>query len=371
MSESALDSRPVPSKALFYVRRLLAGVAVVGGCVLGGSLQCHHMELSASEARGRDLFGRMCVVCHGGRGEGYRADQAPAIGHPEFLGSANDAFLRYAISQGRMGTTMSAWSTMRGGPLSSAEVDAVVSFMRTWHRRPPLKLDEAPLRGDAARGQTIYDKECVGCHGAKGIGGPNVHVGGRELMGSVSNGFLRHAIRGGRARTAMPGFEQKLGREGVDDVIAAIRSWQAAQTPPPTAPIARPPPLPLGPVPLNPKGPEPVGFKAYPDKTPGEVIKAELDKHAKMAFLDARAPSDYTNEHIAGAVSVPFYDPKPYLDKLPKDAWLIAYCSCPAAESGMLADALLKAGFRKVTILAEGIGYWRGKNYGINKGTDP
>lgn len=356
---------------LSLVRRLLSGLGILTACVAGGSLECHQAELSAAEAHGRDVYGRMCTVCHGTRGEGYRADQAPGIGRPAFLESATDASLRSAILEGRFGTTMSAWSTSRGGPLTPADADAVVAFLRTLHHRPKPVLDESPLYGDTTRGQAIYDRECSSCHGAKGVGGPNVHIGGRELLSTSSNGFLRHAIRDGRPGTPMPAFGQKLKRQDVEDVIAALRSYQTPPTPPPRLPPSRPPPIPLGQVPLNPHGPEPKGFKAYPDKTPGDVIKAELDRHAKLAILDARAPSDYTNEHIAGAVSVPFYDPTPYFAKLPKDTWLVAYCSCPAAESGMLADALIKGGFKKVTILAEGIGYWRTKNYGTNKGTEP
>jgi rhodanese-related sulfurtransferase len=116
-------------------------------------------------------------------------------------------------------------------------------------------------------------------------------------------------------------------------------------------------------VPLHPGGPEPRGFKLHPDTTPADVIHAQLAAGAKMALLDARAPTDYAVEHIAGAVSVPFYDPSPYLDKLPKHAWLVSYCACPHAESRELASKLLAAGFKKVTVLNEGLGYWKSKGY--------
>jgi len=139
----------------------------------------------------------------------------------------------------------------------------------------------------------------------------------------------------------------------------------------PHQPPAKPPPIPLGPVPLNPGGPEPVGFHASPLTTPADVVKAQLDAHARMALLDARAPSDYTNEHIAGAVSVPFYDPDPYFAALPRDSWLVCYCACPSAESGQLAQRLGAKGFAKVTVLAEGIGVWRARGYGTRQGTDP
>lgn len=356
---------------LSRLRRLLASTAVVAGCIGGGSLECHQQALSPVEQQGKDLYGRMCVVCHGRRGEGYKADQAPAIGSPAFLGAATDAYLRHAIINGRYGTTMSAWSTSRGGPLSPTDVEALLAFLKTWSRGPRPDLDESPVNGDTTRGKAIFDRECVKCHGVRGTTGPNVHIGGREILQTASNGFLRLAIRQGRPKTTMPGFEAALGQAGVEDVLAYIRSFETPPTPPPALPPTRPPPIPLGPVPLNPKGPEPQGFQTYPGKTPADVVKAQLDRHAKMAILDARAPSDYTNEHIAGAVSVPFYDPAPYVDKLPKNAWLVAYCACPSAESGMLAAALQAKGFTKVTILAEGIGVWRTKQYGTSKGTSP
>jgi cytochrome c oxidase cbb3-type subunit 3 len=87
-----------------------------------------------------------------------------------------------------------------------------------------------------------------------------------------------------------------------------------------------------------------------------------------MAILDARAPSDYTNEHITGAVSVPFYDVDPYVAGLPKDAWLVCYCACPHAESRGLAQTLMNKGFKKVTVLDEGLGYWKSKKYGTQAG---
>ena len=70
-------------------------------------------------------------------------------------------------------------------------------------------------------------------------------------------------------------------------------------------------------------------------------------------------------------MSVPFYDPNPYFDKLPKDAWLVCYCACPHAESGELATKLQAAGFQKVTILDEGIGTWKAKGNPVATGMEP
>ena len=109
----------------------------------------------------------------------------------------------------------------------------------------------------------------------------------------------------------MLAFEKKLGDPAIEDVIAALRTFQAGKRRrPPSIFHLAPPPLPLGPVPLEIRtGPSRSGFKAESLGTTScvELIHAATAaRFAKLAVLDARAPSDYMGEHIAGAVSVPF-----------------------------------------------------------------
>ena len=326
--------------------------------------------------RGGELYGRMCAVCHGENGEGYKADQAPRLAQPDFQGSVTDEYLREAIKSGRSGTTMSAWSNARGGPLSSSDVEELVKFLRTWRTAEAVSLDEHSVTGEMARGENTFARECVRCHGTRGVGGPNLHIGNPQLLQSASNGFLRYAIKNGRTGTLMPAFSKTLKGDEIEDLVTLLRAWSLP--PPPAAAPVPPPPIPLGPVPLNPKGRDPVGFKAQaagPNAltatTPLEVIHAELEHGARMVLLDARAQSDYMSQHIAGAVSVPFFDPSPYLAKLPKNAWLVCYCGCPHAESGTLAAKLVAAGFKKVTVLDEGLGAWVNKKYPLSSGTKP
>jgi len=356
-----------------YLRQLLQMATLVVAAVASGQLECSpQLALNADQRQGRDLYARMCAVCHGRQGEGYAADQAPALAQPDFLASVSDQFLRSAIANGRAGTTMSAWSTVRGGPLAPRNVDALIAFLDARGTRTRATLDERSDTGNAVRGAEVYARECQRCHGARGTGGPNVHIGDPELLAGATNGFLRHAIGAGRPGTPMPPFAALLADGAIDDVVALLRSWQAhASSVARYAPPARPLPLPLGPVPLNPRGPEPAGFRAQPATTGADAVKAQLDRGARMALLDARAPSDYLGEHIAGAVSVPFYDPEPYISQLPKDAWLVCYCACPHAESGQLAQKLVQKGFTKVTVLDEGLGVWKGRKYPTHTGVDP
>jgi cytochrome c oxidase cbb3-type subunit 3/ubiquinol-cytochrome c reductase cytochrome c subunit len=321
----------------------------------------------------------MCAVCHGRTGDGYAADQAPALAHADFLASVSDEYLRTAIAHGRRGTTMSAWSLERGGPLAQSDLDALVALLRYWAVLPRAALDDRPGAGNVSRGEVLFDRECKRCHGARGAGGPHVHIGDADLLATAGNGFLRYAIERGRSGTPMPPFGEALGRAGVDDVLALLRSWQVQPiaAAPVTAPMLppKPPPIPLGPVPLNPHGPEPQGFRPSSaggmQTTSVDVVKAQLDRGARMALLDARAPSDYVGKHIAGAVSVPFYDPDGYMSGLPRNAWLVCYCACPHAESGQLAQRLIAKGFTKVTVLDEGFLVWDMRGYPTHTGVEP
>lgn len=352
-------------------------LALVAVLLAGCEREAPEPKLAPAQqlARGREIYGRMCAVCHGDNGEGYKADGAPRLAQPEFLASAGDDFLRRAIRNGRAGTTMSAWGSERGGPLSPADVDAVVRFMHVWKTDTPVAMDDSPPAGNAVIGGLVFKQHCEECHGERGVGGPNLHIGDPGFLLSASDGFLRLAIRNGRPGTPMAAFEH-LGQEHIEALVALMRTWALphiagageAVTP---QPVVRPPPLPLGPVPLNPNGEPPTDFKAHPEATSVDVVKAALDRGERFAILDARPPPAYTHEHIAGAVSVPFYDPTPYFDALPKDAWLVCYCSCPHAESGKLAQKLVEKGFTKVTVLDEGLGVWKDREYPTHKGETP
>src|SRR3954451_9179785 len=51
----------------------------------------------APAQRGAERYAQMCAICHGASGEGYKADQATALGQQDFLASVSDEFLAFAI----------------------------------------------------------------------------------------------------------------------------------------------------------------------------------------------------------------------------------------------------------------------------------
>jgi len=323
-------------------------------------------EVDATTAAvGATRYAKTCALCHGKDGEGYAADNATALRSPTFLASASDDYLARSIARGRPGTTMSAWSRSRGGPHDDAAIAGIVAHMRTWQTGRSVSLGVAPIAGDANRGAQTYARECASCHGKTGTEGPNVRLANAELLAVATDEFLRYAIVNGRPGTTMKGYGDALAETDISDVVALLRSWAR-----PVTPGDVPIPGTLGPIVLNEGGPEP-GFTVGTRFTPVNVVKAELDRGAAMGFLDARAPSDYVTSHIAGAADVPFYEASDYLFALPKDRWLVCYCACPHAESGVLADTLLANGFTKVTILDEGFFVWRDRGFPVRSGPNP
>jgi cytochrome c oxidase cbb3-type subunit 3 len=320
----------------------------------------------ARVARGGALYKQMCAVCHGERGEGYRADGAPALAQPDFLASVSDEFLEFAIATGRSGTPMSAWRRDHGGPLSAGDILELIVFLRSWQGQASAAVEASGLPGDEKHGKVLFEKHCERCHVPKEA---SVHILNRQWLVHAKPAFIRQAIAKGRPPTPMVGFLDTLGVQGVEDVVAFMRSLPSWLAPGEMEGSSVPPPIPLGPLPLHPHGPEPKGFRAFPELTSVATVWAE--RKARMALLDARAPSDYTTLHIEGAVSVPFYDPSPYLDALPKDAWLVCYCGCPYAESSALARQLQQKGFTKVTVLTEGLPGWTAAHHPTKQGTLP
>ena len=88
-------------------------------------------------ARGAAIYARACVTCHGTRDT---RGSAVHLANPRFLQLASDAFVRWAIVNGRPGTAMEAWH----GKLDDGQVDDLVAYVRSLSRPPPVALLPPP-----------------------------------------------------------------------------------------------------------------------------------------------------------------------------------------------------------------------------------
>ena len=338
-------------------------LALVGACAGPKSSQAADPAVE----RGAANYARYCATCHGPQGNGYVADNAPSLRSPTFLATATDAFLEAAILRGRPGTAMGGYARSSGGPLGPAEAKEVIAFLRAGGP-PRVELSQRAPAGDAAAGKVVYDAFCLRCHGSKVQRISAIHLANPVLLETASDAFLRHAIEVGRPPTSMVPWKGALTDKQIDDVLRYIRSFASPTAPPVAAAVA--PPLPpaaprTGPIVLNPKGRHPT-FVLREDRFVSiDQVKAAMDAKRRMIIADARAPSEWANLRIAGAISTPYYDAKS-LDDIPNDGtWVLAYCACPHHVSGEVVDALRKRGYKNTAVIDEGVFAWQQKGYPI------
>ena len=88
--------------------------------------------------------------------------------------------------------------------------------------------------GDAARGATLYQRYCRGCHGEDGRGGahtfmPHIqNITRKDYIEFLPDGFLFTVITEGGAAVGksgyMPAWRGTLSEQDIKDVIAFIRT---------------------------------------------------------------------------------------------------------------------------------------------------
>lgn len=316
---------------------------------------------------GRADYETYCGFCHGNDGEGYLADNANALANQNFLATASDDFLRRSTIYGRPGTPMSPWGEVQGGPLSDAQVDNIVAYIRQWQREPSVNVDDVEVEGGALLGQSVYNVFCDDCHGATGEGISAVSLNNAWFHELASDGFIRHAIEFGRPGTAMPAYGDQLNATQIDNLVAYIRTWKTDPNADPVEPFEPD----LTNAVLNP-GSEDASFTLREGRfVPAAQVEEALREGQRFLLLDARPTADYLESHITGATSLPFYDiDEDAIAALTRDAWVITYCGCPHAVSGQAADALLAAGFERVAVLDEGFYYWEEQEWPLTSGRE-
>lgn len=104
-------------------------------------------------ALGGTIYGRECAECHGNEGEGVTGT---ALGNPVMLAMSTDAFLRYAVENGRDGTEMPSFREK----LNDAELDAVTAFLRS--RATGWKAETPTLRTPPRPGEYIINPDAPG-----------------------------------------------------------------------------------------------------------------------------------------------------------------------------------------------------------------
>ena len=189
-----------------------------------------------SAPRGDELYGRYCSSCHGVDGKG---GVGVPISMPSFLNNVSNEYLRETIRQGRPGRIMPAFND-----LSDAQVNAVVSHVRSWSDKPAPVEDSTVVKGSSKNGKKLFVKYCTQCHGVDGRGGQGTGVtysrkrdfpiiapalNNTGFLASASDAMIRDTIAKGREGTPMPSMlAAGLSKQDINDVVAYIRSLEKA-----------------------------------------------------------------------------------------------------------------------------------------------
>ena len=239
-------------------RRLNA--AFVGLLLLGLMAGCSHLpgkpnpeERSRSLEEVKDfnqLYGQNCSGCHGANG---RQGASQPLNDPLYMALVSDEALRQLIAKGVTGTTMPGFAVEAGGFLTNAQIDVLVTGMRSqWAQPaqfngvdvPPYSLQDAVAKGsgpgDSQRGAAAYNVYCAHCHGDGGRGGEKAgSIVDPNYLGLVSDQSLRTTVITGRADLKKPDWRSNLSRGAgqasgqamTPQEISDVVSWMASLRP--------------------------------------------------------------------------------------------------------------------------------------------
>ncbi|HEX3300629.1 MAG TPA: c-type cytochrome [Actinomycetota bacterium] len=93
---------------------------------------------AAQIATGQELWSENCATCHGKTGEGVTA---PALNSQEFLSSVTDQQIAGIVEGGVPGSAMPAWLSDYGGALTQQQIEAIVTYVRSWQPTAPSRPD--------------------------------------------------------------------------------------------------------------------------------------------------------------------------------------------------------------------------------------
>ena len=107
------------------------------------------------------------------------------------------------------------------------------------------------------------------------------------------------------------------------------------------------------------------GFVYVPDFMTPEELKKHIDrKSSDIVIVDTAATLIWEEEHIPGAVSLPYRPNIAAPVALPRDKTLVIYCACKDHEdSSDMAKQLSLLGYQKVKVLKGGWFKWLDLKY--------
>jgi cytochrome c oxidase subunit 2 len=194
----------------------------IGGLLL----MCGAVAIAAD---GPQLFAP-CVACHGAKGEGNPALNAPAIAGQD--AAYLDRQLRYFRSNLRGSHKSDTFGAQMRATAGMLPDDAAVTRVAAHVSKLPKTVVAAPAKGDLRNGNNLYHGKCGACHGGKAEGIPALNAPRLAGLDSIymkrQFANFRDGIRG-TDKKDLPGRQMAMmaktlaNERELDDVIAFIQ----------------------------------------------------------------------------------------------------------------------------------------------------
>jgi mono/diheme cytochrome c family protein len=172
-------SRPVATIIMSVV--VLAMVLLTVRAVMTTPPQAEAVGLTYQEqvSAGQVLYVEHCAECHGEEGEGGVVEDVEglegtyleAINSEDFLYTRTDETIFLVTEYGQPNLGMPAFGLAYGGPLTTQEIGAIVTFIRSWDDRIVIEEDAAVpalAEGEIPDYEThvypIFKRRCISCH---------------------------------------------------------------------------------------------------------------------------------------------------------------------------------------------------------------
>lgn len=182
---------------------------------------------------GAQLFAEYCAACHGPDGQG-RVGATLAKDWPSVR---PDLTVKNIIISGIPGSAMPAWSNTNGGPLDSAQIEALTAYILSWQTGGAANIIIVPtptplppvtpvpnVTGDTVNGAALFQVNCIMCHGEGGQGKIGRTLA-KQWAGVRPDLTIQNTIRRGIANTSMPAWGQAFGGPLNDQEINDLTAY--------------------------------------------------------------------------------------------------------------------------------------------------
>lgn len=124
--------------------------------------------LAADLGLGQEI-NKSCALCHGAFGQGTPDKLSPRIaGLPKVY--IAKAIGEYRDDAHRFYPLMTKTSNLK--EMDEHDIDSIASYLASIDLKSDARFDIVSVRGDAAKGEEIYNDECKTCHARDGYGKP-------------------------------------------------------------------------------------------------------------------------------------------------------------------------------------------------------